>query len=120
MKHFTFESMPVWQIAMDIAVLIFEITKTLPRSEDYGLTSQIRRSALSISANIAEGFGRQTPLDKKRFYQIANGSLLETKSHYIYGCRVAYFEEQTNVFQLLDSTHYELNKLIKSIKNSLQ
>jgi four helix bundle protein len=119
MKHFSFESMPVWQIAMDIAVLIFEMTKSLPRSEDYGLTSQIRRSAVSISANIAEGFGRPTPMDKKRFYQIAIGSLLETKSHYIYGCRVAYFEEQLNVFQMLDKAHFELNKLIKSIKNAI-
>jgi len=54
----TFEDMSVWQKAMDLAVTIFEITENLPKKEDYGLTSQIRRSALSVSANIADSFGR--------------------------------------------------------------
>ena len=61
---------------MELAVNIFDLTKSLPRSEDYGLTSQIRRATLSVSANIAEGFGRDTSLDKKRFYIMAKGSLL--------------------------------------------
>ena len=119
MKHFSFESMPVWQIAMDIAVLIFEMTKSLPRSEDYGLTSQIRRSAVSISANIAEGFGRETQMDKKRFYIIAKGSVLETKSHFIYGCKVAYFKEDPVIIKQLEQIYFEINKLNKSIKNNL-
>lgn len=53
----SFEDMPVWQKAMKLAVDVFGLTKNLPRNEDYGLTSQIRRAALSVSANIAEGFG---------------------------------------------------------------
>jgi four helix bundle protein len=52
----SFEQMPVWQKAMDLAVKVHSITSTLPKSEDYGLTSQMRRSAVSISDNIAEGF----------------------------------------------------------------
>ena len=118
MKHFSFESMPVWQIAMDIAVLIFEMTKSLPRSEDYGLTSQIRRAALSISANIAEGYGRSTSLDKKRFYIMARGSIFETKSHLIYGKNVNYFDhsEVVAINDLVDKNVLELNKLIKSLQ----
>lgn len=55
-----FNQFPVWQKAMDFAVGVFDITENLPRKEDYGLTSQMRRSALGISNNIAEGFGRNT------------------------------------------------------------
>jgi len=59
-----FKGMPIWQKAMDIAVRIFNLTESLPRKEDYGFTSQIRRSALSISANIAEAYGRNHTFDK--------------------------------------------------------
>lgn len=72
-KHFT--EMEVWQTASQLSVDIYHLTKGLPRSEDYGLTSQIRRSANSIAANIAEGFGRKTPKDKSNFYVFARGSV---------------------------------------------
>ncbi len=58
---------------MGIAEAIHNCTDNLPRKEDYGFTSQIRRSSLSISANIAEGFGRNHTLDKSNFYYIAKG-----------------------------------------------
>ena len=60
--------MPVWKKAMDVAEKIYTCTEQLPRKENYGFTSQIRRSALSISANIAEAYGRQHRLDKNNFY----------------------------------------------------
>ena len=63
----SFEDMPAWVKANDLAVEVFNLTVDLPRSEDYGLTSQIRRSANSVSANIAEGFGRKTKKDKSYF-----------------------------------------------------
>ncbi len=63
-----FKDMNVWKLAMNVAELIFTITDNLPRKEDYGFTSQIRRSALSISANIAEAFGRNHTNEKIRFY----------------------------------------------------
>jgi four helix bundle protein len=64
----SFEEMPVWQKAMELAVKIHKCTENLPRKEDYGLTAQIRRAALSASANIAEGFGRKHTKDKLNFY----------------------------------------------------
>jgi four helix bundle protein len=114
-----FKDMQVWEKAMRIAEVIFNITSNLPRSEDYGFTSQIRRSGLSISANIAEGFGRNHPAEKTHFYYIARGSLMETLSHLEYGHRVKYIsEDDSNVLSLiLKEEHLELNKLIKSIKN---
>jgi len=59
--------MPVWQKAMELSVVVFDLSSSLPKSEDYGLTSQLRRAANSISANIAEGFGRNINKDKRQF-----------------------------------------------------
>jgi four helix bundle protein len=67
--------MPVWKIAMEIAEKVFNLTIDLPKKEDYGLTSQLRRAAVSISANIAEGFGRKTSADKRKFYDYSRGSI---------------------------------------------
>ena len=67
MPYNSFEEMPIWQKSMDLAVEIYDMTETLPRKEDYGLTSQIRRSALSVPGNIAEGFGRKHTKDKLNF-----------------------------------------------------
>lgn len=110
----SFRDMPVWQVSMDIAVKVHALTDSLPRKEDYGLTSQIRRSALSISANITEGFGRKHVLDKINFYLHSRGSLTETQSHLEYGFRVGYLQKEE--VELLDSQlsclHHDLNKLI--------
>jgi len=116
-----FKDMPVWQSAMNAAVNIFELTDSLPRKEDYGFTSQIRKSALSISANIAEAFGREHALDKINFYYFARGSLTETLSHLDYGQRVKYFKNdkvrELNV--TLSALHNDLNKLIKTLKDNV-
>ena len=112
-----FQELPVWQIAMQVAVDVFSLTENLPRKEDYGLTSQIRRSSLSISDNIAEGFGRQTSPDKVKFYIYSRGSANETKSQLIYGNRVGYFEKEkvelliNNIQIVIES----LNRLMKSL-----
>lgn len=109
--------MPVWKLAMEIAVDVFELTVRLPKSEDYALTSQLRRSSESISSNIAEGFGRGTAPDKKRFYVISRGSAFETKSHLIYGHNVNYFnmvEIEPN-FRKIENVIHELNKLMRSL-----
>ncbi|MCK4333142.1 MAG: four helix bundle protein [Thermoplasmatales archaeon] len=69
----SFKDMSIWQEAMNIAEQIFRITDNLPKKEDYGFTSQIRRAALSISANIAEAYGRSHTADKINFYYFARG-----------------------------------------------
>jgi len=88
MAYKSFEDMRVWQKAMDLAVEIFRLTENLPRKEDYGLSSQVRRSALSVAGNVPEGLGRKHTKDKLNFYYDSRGSLAETKSHLIYGQRV--------------------------------
>jgi len=119
MGYNSFEEMPVWQKAMDLAVKIFHLTEKLPRKEDFGLTSQIRRSALSVSGNLAEGFGRKHTKDKLNFYYDSRGSLSETKNHLIYGYKVEYFtqiEFRENI-NLIEEIWRELNSLIVSMEN---
>lgn len=86
----TFKDMPIWQEAMAVAENIFKLTENLPTKEDYGFTSQIRRAALSISANIAEAYGRNHTLDKINFYYFGRGSITETQSQLEYGRRARY------------------------------
>jgi len=113
----SFRDMEVWKKANQLSLQVFELTQSLPRSEDYGLTSQIRRSANSISSNISEAFGRRTKKDKRNFYIIARGSAFETQSHLLYGKKVKYFEKQMveKVIKEYDDLIHQLNKIMKSL-----
>ena len=104
MSYNDFTDMPVWQRALEVGEEVFRMTTDLPKSEDYGLTSQLRRASVSISANIAEAFGRTGNKDKAKFYDYARGSAFETNSLLLYGLRVGYFKED------------EVNKLIEKSK----
>jgi four helix bundle protein len=114
----SFKEMPIWQKAMEIAEKIHNMTDDLPRKEDYGFTSQIRRSALSISANIAEAYGRNHTLDKINFYYFARGSLTETQSHLEYGKRIKYLtaENIDALDNLLNQLYNDINKVILSLR----
>jgi four helix bundle protein len=118
MIYKSFTEMPVWQKANNLAAKIFNLTINLPRSEDYGLTSQIRKSSNGAPACIAEGFGRSTNKDKSNFYVIARGSSFETQNHLLYGNKVGYFETQITqqIFDEYNDLIHELNKLIKSLE----
>lgn len=116
----SFEDMPVWQKSLELSTMVFSKTINLPRSEDYGLSSQIKRSSNGISGNIAEAFGRMTPMDKKNFYVFARGSANETKSHILYGIAVGYFikEECQLILNRYEDLIFELNKIIKTLRDS--
>lgn len=113
----SFTDMPVWQTAFELSKEVFTLTSGLPRSEDYGLTSQIRRSSNSVSANIAEGFGRNGLKDKRYFYVVSRGSAFETQHHLMYGREVGYFPEDKvkSLIIYYDHLIYDLNKIIKSL-----
>jgi four helix bundle protein len=116
----SFKDMPVWQHAIEVAETIHTLTDNLPKKEDYGFTSQIRRSALSISANIAEGYGRKHTLDKINFYYNARGSLTETQSHLEYAKKVGYInkEDAEIVDETLIKLYHEINKIITTLRDS--
>jgi four helix bundle protein len=77
---FGFEQLTVWQKAIEFADLICDVTESLPRAERFGLTSQLRRAAVSVSSNLAEGSGRGSKKDFSRFVEIAFGSVCEVVS----------------------------------------
>lgn len=116
----SFKDMPIWQEAMSIAETIFKLTDSLPRKEDFSFTSQIRRSALSISANIAEAFGRFHILNKINFYYMARGSATETESHLEYGKRVGYLKQEDVqiLSDKLNKLYNDINKVIITLRNS--
>lgn len=114
----SFEQLEVWVTAQNWAVQIYEITRTFPREETFGISSQIRRSVSSISANIAEGFGRQTTKDKLHFYVIAYGSTLETKNFLYLTHRLDYIN-QDKLDQLI-ITGTSVQKLLNAFMRPLK
>lgn len=117
MKFNSFRDMPVWKKAMEFSTVIHKMSSVLPRSEDYGLTSQIRRSACSVHANIAEAFGRKTPKDKSHFYVNSRGSAYETQNHLIYGKYVGYFDDIDKIDNQYEELIIDINKIIKTLNS---
>jgi four helix bundle protein len=116
-KISSFEQMIVWQKSQDLAVSIYELTKSFPKEEKFALIDQVRRAASSISANIAEGFGRRTAKDKLHFYAMAYGSLLETKNFIYLSERLSYIDTVTKEKVVLLTTDCQklMNALMRSI-----
>jgi len=115
-KQFT--EMDIWKKSMKLAVRVHEITHSFPKEENYGVTSQLRRAALSVSANIAEAFGRYHHADKLNFYYGSRGSLAETLSHLTYCLNVGYIEKElfTELDSLVAGIWKDLNKVIATLR----
>ena len=79
----TFQQLNVWQKAHSLALFVYKSTESYPSKEKFSLTSQMRRSALSITSNIAEGFGRRNAREKQQFYFVAKGSATELQNQLI-------------------------------------
>lgn len=114
---FRFEKLVVWKKSIEFAVTIYKTTESLPTKEQFGLTSQLRRAASSVSANIAEGSSRVSKRDFSRFVEIAYGSLCETISHlYIARAQNMISNDQSNtIYRAAD----ELARMLSSFRNSL-
>lgn len=110
-----FEDMPVWKDSHDLAVSIYKITRDFPKDELYSLTNQIRRSSSSVSANIAEGFGRGTDKDKSHFYRVALGSLYETKNFIYLSARLEYIQQDKseNILKQIDSINSQITAILR-------
>jgi four helix bundle protein len=111
-----FKDLIAWQKARKLHKEIYFLTKRFPKEEQFGLTSQIRRSAASICSNIAEGCGRSSDADLCRFLDMANGSAFELESHLILCSDVELISEEE--FTGLEMTFYEVQKLIYSFRES--
>ncbi len=95
MKAETIQDLIVWQKAHKFVLAVYQLTASFPRNENYVLTSQMRRAAISIPANIAEGFKRRTRREKLRFMNIAEGSVEESKYFLILAGDLGYGETST-------------------------
>jgi four helix bundle protein len=114
----SFEDLTVWQESQSLAVAVYKLTKQFPQDELFAMTSQLRRAASSISANIAEGFGRSSTNDKLHFYTMAYGSLLEVKN-FLYLAEKLDYIKKPELNQLIDHT-VVCQKLINSFKAGLK
>lgn len=86
-----YQKLIVWQETRKLVILVYKLTENFPRSEEFGLKSQLRRAVVSILANIAEGWLRKSAKDKIRFLEIAQGSLLETETEGLVASDIHYW-----------------------------
>jgi four helix bundle protein len=117
-----FEDLEVWQLGKQLAILTYKLTERFPPNEMYGLISQIRRAAISVPGNIAEGFGRYHYLDRVKFLFNARGSLNELKSHLLIAVELDFSTDASlqSVFELIEILSVKLNNLIAVTRKSQQ
>lgn len=113
-KAKSFTDLIVWQKAHQLVLAIYKLSESFPRTEIYGLTSQMRRAAVSIAANIAEGFKKRGALDKVRFLNISEGSLEEVKYYLILSKDLNYIKEHD-----LDNRTEEVSRLLSSYSKGI-
>ena len=114
-----FYDLDAWQGAHSLTVEVYVLTKNFPKDEIYGITSQLRRAASSIGANIAEGFERYHFNDKIRFYYQARGSLAEVQNFLLLAKDLGYIqiEECKKLGEMANEIRMLINGLIRSIEN---
>ena len=113
-----FKELMVWQKAYQLSLLTYQITSTFPYSEQFGLTNQIRRCATSIAANIAEGCGRGSDADFKRFVQMAIGSVCELECHFMLARDLKFLKEKE--FTLVHESFTEIRKMLIALRQRLK
>jgi four helix bundle protein len=113
-----FKDLKVWQKAYQLCVTIYKITKRFPKAEQYGLTSQIRRSAVSVPSNIAEGYGRKTTQEYIQSLYIAYGSHCELETQTMLSKDLGYIKSDD--FQELQQDIGDVERMLKALIKSLR
>ena len=116
----SYRELDVWQKAMDLAEMVYGLAARLPDEERFGLASQLRRAAVSIPANVAEGYGRSHRGDYVRHVSIAKGSLAELETHLLLAVRLSFVTrgQLKETWNLAQDVGKMLTKLIQSLKPS--
>lgn len=112
----SFTDLHTWQEGHKLVLMIYEITKDFPKEELFSLTSQMRRAAVSITSNIAEGFSRSTLKDKRQFYTKAQSSLTELQNQLIIAKDVGYLTKEK--FNEIAQQTITVHKLITGLRKS--
>jgi four helix bundle protein len=113
-----YKDLKVWQRSYQLCLEIYKITKGFPREERYNLTSQIRRAAVSIASNIAEGYGRKTTSEYIRFLYIAYGSNCELETQILLAGDLGYIE--SGKLEMLKERIREVERMLKALIQSLE
>ena len=108
--------MPVWTASMELVEAFYMATRSFPREEIFGITAQIRRAAVSVPANIAEGAARKGTAELIQFLHIANGSLSELDTHLELARRLGYLNDSTDLQARLDHVQSQVLHIISSLK----
>ena len=114
---FHFEKLEVWQKAIDFADLVYVDTRSFPSDERFGLTNQMRRAAVSISSNLAEGSSRHSKADFARFVEIANGSVFEVVSQAFVAKRQHFLSDDQ--FEILYRAAEEQSRMQSGLRKAL-
>ena len=115
----SFTDLKVWQSGHQLVLDIYKVTRKFPREEQFGLVSQMRRASVSVTSNIAEGFGRRGMKEKIQFYYLAQGSLTEIKNQLLVARDVGYIADEVfaSLAEQMNDTHKLLQGLIKKSKS---
>ena len=115
---FNFEKLEVWKRAIEFAEVVYTITRRFPDTERFGLTSQMRRAAISVSSNIAEGSSRTSRADFARFVELATGSLFEVVSQSTIGLKQGLLseDEQRRIYMLAEEQSRMLSGLQRTLR----
>ena len=116
----TFEDIIAWQKAHQFVLLVYKISRGFPEDEKFGLTSQFRRAAISIEANIAEGYKKLSKADKLRFFNIAQGSLEECRDYILLSRDLEYItmNQFGELHESIENTSVFLNSYCKGVINN--
>lgn len=112
-----YRDLVAWQVAFQLGLEVYKSTLSFPKHEIYGLTSQLRRTAVSVSANIAEGYERRGVVDYARFLDIARGSIGEVETLMLFAIELGYLEKDE--YDKLDALRIRAAKLVGGLLNSL-
>ncbi len=115
----SFTDLNVWREGHKLVILIYKITKTFPKEELYSLVDQMKRASVSITSNIAEGFGRRTYKEKAQFYYRSQGSLIELKNQILIAKDIGYISESVFIetAEQINLVHKLLQGLITKTKS---
>jgi four helix bundle protein len=114
---FNFEKLDVWREAIDFADLVYELTRDFPDEERFGLTNQMRRAAVSISSNLAEGSSRSSQIDFSRFVEISTGSLFEVLPQFTIALKRKMIARKD--YELIYAAAEKQSKMLSGLRKSL-
>jgi four helix bundle protein len=118
-KTNTFKDLIVWQKGYRLVLEIYKITKTFPSNEQYGLVQQMRRAAVSVPSNIAEGYGRKHKPEYNQFLRLAYSSLLELQTQFLLSVDLGYTGKNANIESLMDEVGAMLYTMFNSERCTL-